>query len=69
MLRGAKPSFTHEQNWIFRDISLPKEFACRRAEKARGCFGSDKVREIANMFSSRNLDICLLQRELSKQKN
>ena len=38
MLRGETPSFTREQN--VSEIFCYKEFASRRAENVRGCFGS-----------------------------
>ena len=53
----------------FSEIFRRKEFAGSRAEKARGCFGSNKVSKIANMFSSTNLDMFLLKREPLKQNN
>ena len=46
----------------FSEIFRCKEFA----EKARGCFGSNKGSKIANMFRSRNLDICLFAKRAFK---
>ena len=58
MLGGEKPTL---QNG-FSEISRCKKSASSRAEMARGWFGSNKVSELANMFSSRKLDICLQRR-------
>ena len=54
---------------VFSKIFRHREFASSRAENARGCVGSSKVSKIANMVSSGNLNICLLQREVSKHNN
>ena len=69
MLRDDKPCFTHEQNG-FSEVLCDKEFARResRAEKAHGCFGSNKGEQNGQYvqlgylsFATRTLN--------SKQKN
>ena len=71
MKRSLKPfteknSFTHEPKW-FSEIFRYKEFAGSRTEKARGCFGSNKVSKLPTCSAKKQLNICLLQRELSKE--
>ena len=50
MYTGEKFSLDMNKNG-FWEIFRYKEIAGSRAEKARGCFGSNKVSKIAKMFS------------------
>ena len=68
MLSDKKPSFTILNKNGFSEIFRSKTFSSSRAEKARGCFGSNKVRKTANMFRSRNLDMSFATRTFKAEE-